>query len=163
MKHSLLTLLLAAFSSAAVFAAEPPQCKQQTVEKSVIEMCLLPGAAFQHDFYTLKADKVLIFALVDDYSEKVELEHAIPEGVSIEPPYLGKVRKSSKSEKDAFLKVKTALKLRKFAISTGESTKSSRTFDLNSNDKFKMLLSVRFVASNLLQSYSALGRRTTSG
>lgn len=47
-------------------------------------MCLLPGAIFQHDLYTLKADKVLIFALVDDYSENVELEHTIPEGLAIE-------------------------------------------------------------------------------
>lgn len=69
---------------ASVYAAEPPQCKQQTVEKVAIEMCLLPGAAFQHDLYTLKADKVLIFALVDDYSENVVLEHTIPEGPSIE-------------------------------------------------------------------------------
>lgn len=64
----------------------PPQCKQQTVEKSVVEMCLLPGAAFQHDLYTLEADKVLIFALVDDYSENVVLEHTIPEGITMEFP-----------------------------------------------------------------------------
>lgn len=86
MKRPLSTILLSLVASAEVLAAEPPQCKQQTVEKSVIEMCLLPGAAFQHDLYTLKADKVLIFALVDDYSEKVELEHAIPEGLTIEFP-----------------------------------------------------------------------------
>ncbi|WP_370679109.1 hypothetical protein [Comamonas sp. GB3 AK4-5] len=69
-----------------VQAAEPPQCRQQTVENSVIEMCLLPGAAFQHDLYTLKADKVMIFALVDDYSENVQLDHVIPEGLTIEFP-----------------------------------------------------------------------------
>ena len=86
MKLALSALLLSLVASAEVLAAEPPQCKQQAVEKSVIEMCLLPGAAFQHDLYTLKADKVLIFALVDDYSEKVELEHAIPEGLAIEFP-----------------------------------------------------------------------------
>lgn len=49
-------------------------------------MCLLPGAAFQHDLYTLKADKVLIFALVDDYAEKMQIEHVLPEGPSIEFP-----------------------------------------------------------------------------
>lgn len=76
---------LAAFAASAI-AAEPPQCKQQVVEKSTIEMCLLPNGAFQHDLYTLKADKVLIFALVDDYSEKVELEHTIPDGLAIEFP-----------------------------------------------------------------------------
>lgn len=78
---SLIFFACAAFSAQ---AAEPPQCKQETVEKSVIEMCLLPGAAFQHDLYTLKVDKVLIFALVDDYSENVQLEHVIPEGPAIE-------------------------------------------------------------------------------
>lgn len=86
MKRPLFAVLLSLLTSTQVLAAEPPQCKQQTVEKSIIEMCLLPGAAFQHDLYTLKADKVLIFALVDDYAEKIELEHAIPEGVTIEFP-----------------------------------------------------------------------------
>jgi hypothetical protein len=83
MKNLYLSTLLA-FLAPSVFAADPPQCKQQTVEKTVMEMCMLPGAAFQHDLYTLKADKVLLFVLVDDYSEKVELEHTIPEGPSIE-------------------------------------------------------------------------------
>jgi hypothetical protein len=86
MKHSLSIIALSLIASNGVLAAEPPQCKQQTIEKSVIEMCLLPGAAFQHDLYTLKSDKVLIFALVDDYSEKVELEHTIPPGLSVEFP-----------------------------------------------------------------------------
>lgn len=83
---SLVPFLFLACAAFSVQAAEPPQCKQQTVEKSVIEMCLLPGGAFQHDLYTLKADKVLIFALVDDYSENIELEHAIPEGPALEFP-----------------------------------------------------------------------------
>jgi hypothetical protein len=85
MKQFLASIPLACCASG-VFAAEPPQCKQQKIEDSVIEICLLPGAAFQHDLYTLKADKVLIFALVDDYSENVELEHTLPEGLSIEFP-----------------------------------------------------------------------------
>lgn len=87
MKLSTALLLLSSVaSSAAALAGEPPQCVQQTVEKSLIEICLVPGAAFQHDLYTLKADKTLIVALVDDYAEKVELEHAIPEGLTIEFP-----------------------------------------------------------------------------
>lgn len=86
MKISEYLICLIALTSSSVFSAEPPECKQQTVEKSVIEMCLLRGAAFQHDLYTLKADKVLIFALVDDFSEKVEIEHAVPSGPSIEFP-----------------------------------------------------------------------------
>jgi hypothetical protein len=80
---SFVCFLGAAFT---VQAAEQPQCKQQTIEKSVIEMCLVKGAAFQHDFYTLKADKTLIFALVDDFSENVQLEHVIPEGEVLEFP-----------------------------------------------------------------------------
>ena len=95
MKHFFLTILLACCTSGA-FSAEPPQCKQQIIEKSVIEMCLLPGAAFQHDLYTLKADKVLIFALVDDYSEHVELEHTIPEGMAIEFPLSKQGEKTTK-------------------------------------------------------------------
>ncbi len=86
MKKSIALAFLTWIGMSAANAAEPPQCKQQTIEKSVVEMCLLPGAAFQHDLYTLKADKVLVFALVDDYSENVMLEHTIPEGLSIEFP-----------------------------------------------------------------------------
>lgn len=67
-------------------AAEAPQCKRQAVEKSSVEMCLLPGAAMQHDLYTLKVDGVLIAALVDDYVEKVELTHTIPDGLTLEFP-----------------------------------------------------------------------------
>ncbi|MYN15940.1 hypothetical protein GTP81_04175 [Rugamonas sp. FT107W] len=67
-------------------ASEPAQCQTQTVEKTVFEMCLLPGAAFQHDLYTLKADKVLIAALVDDYAESVQLEHKLLDGPTIEFP-----------------------------------------------------------------------------
>jgi hypothetical protein len=67
-------------------AAAAPRCKQQAVEQSVVEICLVPGAAFQHDTYTLKVGNMLVFALVDDYAEKVALEHAIPEGETIELP-----------------------------------------------------------------------------
>jgi hypothetical protein len=85
MKYLALSIGLA-LTAFGVQAAEPTQCKQQIIEKSVIEMCLVPGAAFQHDLYTLKADKVLIFALVDDYSENVQLEHKIPDGPALEFP-----------------------------------------------------------------------------
>jgi hypothetical protein len=86
MRQSLFAVLLTLLAASGTKAAEPPQCRQQTIEKTIIEMCLVPRAAFQHDLYTLKADKVLIFALVDDYSEKIELEHTIPDGLTIEFP-----------------------------------------------------------------------------
>jgi len=40
----------------------------------------------QHDVYVLKADNQHVFALMDDYVEKVELSHTIPDGVTIELP-----------------------------------------------------------------------------
>lgn len=67
-------------------AAASPRCNKETVEKSVVELCLTPGAAFQHDIYTLKIDDVLVFALVDDYADKVTLDHTIPDGETIELP-----------------------------------------------------------------------------
>ena len=85
MKHLFTAVLLASCATGA-WAAEPPQCKAQTVESSVVEMCLHPGAALQHDMYVLKVDKVMIFALADDYAEKVELQHTIPDGLTIEFP-----------------------------------------------------------------------------
>lgn len=81
-----LLILIAGFASCLSAAAATQQCNKQTIEKTVVEICLVPGAAFQHDVYTLKADNVLVFALVDDYVEKVNLEHAIPEGMAIEMP-----------------------------------------------------------------------------
>lgn len=86
MKQSLVLFFAAMFLPMIAKSAEPPECRQQAVQGSVIEMCLLRGAAFQHDLYTMKADKALIFALVDDFSEKVELEHAIPPGPALEFP-----------------------------------------------------------------------------
>ena len=85
MKKVIFTAALSAVTSSAI-AAPAQQCRHQKVEQSDVEICLVPGAAFQHDMYTLKADKVLIAALVDDYVEKVELTHTIPEGVTIELP-----------------------------------------------------------------------------
>ncbi|RFB65819.1 MULTISPECIES: hypothetical protein [unclassified Herbaspirillum] len=86
MKLSVITFFALSLISVASNAAEPAQCQQQLVETTIIEMCMHPGAAFQHDLYTMKADGVMIFALVDDYSEKVELEHTIPPGETLEFP-----------------------------------------------------------------------------
>lgn len=86
MKSFAISSLLIAGLMATASAAEPPQCKVQKVENVSFEMCMQPGASFQHDIYTLKADKVLLFALVDDFAEKIELEHTIPPGVTIEFP-----------------------------------------------------------------------------
>lgn len=86
MKPLRFAILFLAMLSVTALAAESPKCKQNKVENSNIEMCLVLGAAFQHDLYTLKVDKTLIFALVDDYSEKVEVVHTIPEGLTIEFP-----------------------------------------------------------------------------
>lgn len=83
------------FLTGQAFAAAP-ECRQQKVEQSTAEMCLLRGSAFQHDVYTLKLDKVLIFALVDDFSENVTLEHVIPEGLTIEFPLSRQEGKSVK-------------------------------------------------------------------
>ena len=69
-KASFAAILIIAASSA--MAAPTQQCRHKKVEQSDIEICLVPGAAFQHDMYTLKADKILIAAFVDDYVEKVE-------------------------------------------------------------------------------------------
>lgn len=86
MKNITLLCVLTAGLIGSSMAAEPPECKIQKAENISFEICLLPGASFQHDVYTLKADKVLLFALVDDFVEKVDLVHTIPAGVSIEFP-----------------------------------------------------------------------------
>ena len=86
MKIIAIASFLATGFIASAIAAESPQCKVQKTENVSFELCLQPGASFQHDVYTLKADKVLLFALVDDFVEKIELEHSIPAGITIEFP-----------------------------------------------------------------------------
>jgi len=81
----LLNLVLAFLTYPAMASQEnSPQCFEQTTEKSIVAMCLQTSGNFSHDVYSLSVDKVLIFALVDDYAEKVKLEHTIPEGLTIE-------------------------------------------------------------------------------
>lgn len=70
----------------ALNAAEPAQCQQQLVANVVSEMCLLPGAAFHHDQYTLRVGQDFIFSLVDDFVEKVNLQHTIPAAATLELP-----------------------------------------------------------------------------
>lgn len=81
------------FSTPVFFALEPPQCKQQTIEKTVMEISFIPGTTLHHDVYTPKAVIVLLFALLDDYSESVELDHTIPEGFSIKFPHSKQVKR----------------------------------------------------------------------
>lgn len=85
MKKYLFALTTAITLSNTVYAATP-ECTQTKIENTEIEMCLTRGSHFQHDLYTLKADKVIIFSLVDDYVENVSLVHTIPEGLVIEFP-----------------------------------------------------------------------------
>lgn len=72
------------FAGSALAAA--PECQRQAVEKSVAEMCVVRGGNFQHDTYMLKVDGALIFALADDFSENVSLEHEVPTGPALEFP-----------------------------------------------------------------------------
>jgi hypothetical protein len=83
MKNNIYALVAALTFSTTAFAAE---CKGEKIENSNIEMCLIRGESFQHDIYRLTADKVVIFALADDYVENVTLEHTIPDGLTIEFP-----------------------------------------------------------------------------
>ncbi|MDR6887408.1 MULTISPECIES: hypothetical protein [Variovorax] len=85
----LILLTIAGSLITPVVHAQPkpaPECRSQQVEKSRVEMCLVRGAAFQHDIYMLRVDGAPIFALIDDYAEQVELTHALPEGLTIELP-----------------------------------------------------------------------------
>ncbi|MDF3823063.1 tetratricopeptide repeat protein [Leptospira sp. 96542] len=61
-----------------------PDCRHQVVDKDIVSICHRPAGLFQHYHFTLSLNDQLIFALVDDYVEKVELEHIIPEGPALE-------------------------------------------------------------------------------
>lgn len=63
-----------------------PDCRHQVVDKNIVSICHRPAGLFQHYHFTLSLNDQLIFALVDDYVEKVELEHIIPEGPALEFP-----------------------------------------------------------------------------
>lgn len=66
------------------YAAEP-KCHSQTIDGHTSELCVT-SAPFQHDYYTLKVDRALIFTLPDDYIEDVTLVHTIPKDAAIEFP-----------------------------------------------------------------------------
>jgi hypothetical protein len=85
MKKYLFVLTTTIALSSATYAATP-DCRKTKVENTEIQMCLTPGENFQHDIYTLKADRVIIFSLVDDFVENVSLVHTIPDGPTIEFP-----------------------------------------------------------------------------
>lgn len=59
-------------------------CRIQVVDKDILSMCLHKGDPFQHDYYSLSLNHQLIFHLVDDYVERIELEHVVPSGPSLE-------------------------------------------------------------------------------
>jgi hypothetical protein len=75
-------LLIAMMVPALAFAA--PDCREQKVDQTLIEMCRFPGGFFQHDTYVLRADKVTVFALADDFAENVTLNHTVPEAAAVE-------------------------------------------------------------------------------
>ncbi|WP_404937165.1 hypothetical protein P7C00_19645 [Pseudomonas sp. JDS08PS003] len=78
---------LAALLLAQGAQAEPgANCQEQKVQGHSAQMCLLPGAAFQHDTYRLIVDGSLIFSLTDDFAEDVTLVHRIPAGPAVEYP-----------------------------------------------------------------------------
>jgi hypothetical protein len=81
--NKFLAIFVAMFLFSTTALAEPT-CQQQKIEKSVFEMCLIPSSNFQHDLYTLKVDGVLIFSLVDDFAERISLDHTLPEVPAIE-------------------------------------------------------------------------------
>jgi hypothetical protein len=82
----MMSTLVAALALAGSAAGAAPECKQQQVEQSAVEMCLVRGTDFIHDVYMLKVDQALVFALADDFADNIVLEHTILEGPALEFP-----------------------------------------------------------------------------
>ncbi|EMH2961464.1 hypothetical protein V6G44_002662 [Burkholderia multivorans] len=82
MKHIAVAVL--GIAAATAHAAEP-KCSSQTLNGHTTELCVV-SIPFQHDYYTLKVDRALIFTLPDDYIEDVALTHTIPQDAAIEFP-----------------------------------------------------------------------------
>lgn len=83
-RFALCALVASAFGAHAQPRPPSPDCRAQQIEGTRVEMCLLRGAAFQHDRYMLRANGDVIFVLTDDFAEKVELEHTVLDGPAIE-------------------------------------------------------------------------------
>ncbi|KVN95535.1 hypothetical protein WJ70_10970 [Burkholderia ubonensis] len=82
MKRGIIALLGLLASAA---HADQPKCTTQTLNGHTSELCVT-SVPFQHDYYTLKVDRALIFTLPDDYIEDVVLTHTIPKDAAIEFP-----------------------------------------------------------------------------
>ena len=83
---SLSALVFAGVGALAQPKPPAPECHSQQIENVKVEMCLMRGAAFQHDRYMLRANGDVIFMLTDDFAEKVNLEHTLAEGPALEYP-----------------------------------------------------------------------------
>ncbi|WP_039408050.1 hypothetical protein [Pandoraea pulmonicola] len=80
------TITAATLSTLAITAyAVEPKCASQSLDGHTSELCVT-RVPFQHDYYTLKVDRALIFTLPDDYIEDVTLVHRIPKDAAIEFP-----------------------------------------------------------------------------
>ena len=62
------------------------KCEERTVSGHHAKMCMYDPGLFKHWTFSLEVDGEIIFALIDDYSEQVNLTHTIPDGPALELP-----------------------------------------------------------------------------
>lgn len=86
-----LALLLFAMPSVSVAGTK---CEERTVAAHRAKICMVNPGMFKHWTFSLEVDGEAIFALIDDYSEKVSLTHKIPDGPAIELPISRQGRKT---------------------------------------------------------------------
>jgi hypothetical protein len=70
------------------------QCETQTTGEHNATICLKDYGNFKHWIFSLEVDNQLIFELVDDFAENINLLHKIPKGLVLELP----LSKNSKDE-----------------------------------------------------------------
>ena len=80
-----ITIVVLLSTLAAIAHAAGPKCATQTLNEHTSELCVT-SVPFQHDYYTLKVDRALIFILPDDYVENIDLTHTLPEDAALEFP-----------------------------------------------------------------------------
>lgn len=83
-------LLLLPFS----VSAGETQCEERMVSGHHARMCMHNPGMFRHWTFSLEVDGETIFALIDDYSEHVNLSHVVPDGPALELPLSRQGRKT---------------------------------------------------------------------
>jgi hypothetical protein len=86
MRTIFVIIIIIVSASSKAIAQETQQCYKQEIDSHKSVICLHDPGLFHHWLFSLTVDGQLIFNVVDDFVEQVNLTHSIPPGLTMELP-----------------------------------------------------------------------------